>query len=472
MSKKKRSQKKGKKAKKGPEEEEGKGKKKLRGMKKKRLERRVFGIIVIALVVVIIVAPALFLMNERGPMDDPSEDGVSLYYEGGCLSCREFVDDSLIPYLKQAGVQDIQKKNLDGPDGMTYHEERHLFRKYYKVPNEFQQPIEVFLVSDVTTILIGDPTEDIVLSILSQENQTRIGLSTKKVLFYQEDYMEPGQDSYFLWGFKGEPRSYQLDAPISDYLDYFEQTGKDQPVPDKYKFQEEVKTDLAFVLLVTISALLDGINPCAIAILIFFITFLYSTKGSRSKVMMMGSIYILAIYTIYFLIGLGLFSVLSSFKAAFTITMIGAVVVIILGLISMRDYLFPHLPFTIEVPYSVRNKITKMIQNVTLPTTLLIGLVIGAYTFPCSGAIYVVIISLISVKANFVLGLAYLFWYNLWFVMPLIAILVVTSNKRIADRMKEWERKTAMKMKFFSGVVMVALGVFIIVWYVFFKILA
>ena len=126
---------------------------------------------------------------------------------------------------------------------------------------------------------------------------------------------------------------------------------------------------------------------------------------------------------------------------------------------------FPHLPFTVEVPYSVRNKITKMIQNVPLPTTLLIGLVIGAYTFPCSGAIYVVIVSLISVKANFLLGLAYLFWYNLWFVMPLLVILVVASNRSVAGRMKEWERKTARKMKFFSGVVMVALGVFIIVWY-------
>jgi cytochrome c biogenesis protein CcdA len=446
-----------------------KGKKKRRGMRKKRFERRVFATIVIALTIVIIVAPALFLMSERGPMDDPSKEGTSVYFEGSCLSCKDYVKRYYVQMLEDADAPDIEKKDFTGINAMTYNEERNLFRKHYKVPEVFTQPIEVFVVSNITTIFIGDAPWDILSSLLSPENQTRIKASTNKILFYTDEYLEPHKSSYVLWGFKGEPKEYPINTSIDVYLDYFEQTGKDLPVPDKYKYKEETQTDLAFLAVVTVSGFLDGINPCAIAILIFFITFLYTTKGTRAKVTMMGSIYILAIFTIYFLIGLGIFAALSSLQAAFIITMIGAIIVIILGFISMRDYLFPHLPFTVEVPQSLKKRITKMIQGATLPTTLVIGLVIGAYTFPCSGAIYVVIISLLAVKTNFLAGLGYLLWYNLWFVMPLIIILAIASNRNVADRMKDWERKTAKKVKAFSGLVMIALGVFIIVWYVIYQ---
>jgi cytochrome c biogenesis protein CcdA len=443
-------------------------KKRLRGMRKKRFERRVFTLIILALMAVVIIAPAVFYYYNTPPLGDPEAKVTSVFYTGACLACRDFVLDSYVPWLEANGVPPIKLKNINGPDSKNYMAEKELFRKHYKVPKPFEQPIEIFIVSDITTILIGDAPRGLVDALLSPQNQTRISNSTNWLLYYQKDYMEP-KSGYTLWGFQGEPRTYNLTAPIGDYIMYFETQGKGLPVPDEYKFRERSEFDWGFLLLVTWSAILDGINPCAIAILIFFITFLYSGRSSRSRVAMMGSTYIMSIYTIYFLIGLGLFAVMTSVETGLFIITIGSIVMIVLGFISLRDYLFPSLPLSLEVPYSVRKQVTGWLEKVTLPATAVIGLLIGAYTFPCSGAIYVVIVSMLAVKVNFATGLIYLFYYNFCFVMPLIIILIGGSNKAVARRLKEWQYMSNKRLRAFSGVVMIALGLIILVWFVMYR---
>jgi cytochrome c biogenesis protein CcdA len=447
---------------------ETEGKPHLRGVRKKRFERRIFTLIMIALLAVIIVAPAVFYYYETPPVDDPATHETAIFYEGGCLECRDFTENNYVPWLKAIGVPQIKLKNLDGPGSKRFREEKQLFRKYYKVPSVFQQPIEVFVVSNVTTIFIGDIWKELMDGFLSPVNQTRIANSTTKMLYYQKDYLQP-KSGYTVWGFAGGPETYNVSTPIRQYLTYLETQGRGLPIPDEYRYKEQAEFDLGFFWTVTVAALLDGINPCAFAILIYFITFLYSGKSSRTRVLIMGSTYIMAIYTIYFLIGLGLFAVLTSVAAGLLIVTIGSIVMIVLGFISLRDLLFPSLPVSLEVPYAVRKQVTNWLEKSTLPATALIGLLIGAYTFPCSGAIYVVIVSLLSVKTNFLIGLMYLLYYNVCFVAPLIIILGVGSNKKVADKLKDWEYKSNKKLRIASGIIMIALGIAILTWFVFYK---
>ena len=58
--------------------------------------------------------------------------------------------------------------------------------------------------------------------------------------------------------------------------------------------------------LIIISGLLDSINPCAISVLLFFITFIFLTSLTydslekvRRKVLLIGSIYIIGVYIIF-----------------------------------------------------------------------------------------------------------------------------------------------------------------------------
>jgi len=75
-------------------------------------------------------------------------------------------------------------------------------------------------------------------------------------------------------------------------------------------------------------------------------------------------------------------------------------------------------------------------------------------------------VSLLAVQTNFMFGLMYLLWYNLMFVVPLIMILAVGSNKLVAERLKDWEYRSNRKLRIASGFIMIALGLIIIFWFV------
>src|SRR3989304_7526683 len=65
--------------------------------------------------------------------------------------------------------------------------------------------------------------------------------------------------------------------------------------------------------LVVAAALIDSINPCAFSILILTIAFLFSIGKLRSGVIEVGRAYILGIFLVYTLIGLGILQALHLF---------------------------------------------------------------------------------------------------------------------------------------------------------------
>src|SRR3989338_7590233 len=62
--------------------------------------------------------------------------------------------------------------------------------------------------------------------------------------------------------------------------------------------------------LVSISALIDSINPCAFSILLLTIAFLFSLGALRGNIIRIGIAYISGIFIAYLSIGLGMLSVL------------------------------------------------------------------------------------------------------------------------------------------------------------------
>ncbi len=72
--------------------------------------------------------------------------------------------------------------------------------------------------------------------------------------------------------------------------------------------------------LMVMAALIDGINPCAFATLFFFIAYLNFQKKGRREILILGSAFVIGIYTCYFLIGLGIFHFLLSLHSFFVIS--------------------------------------------------------------------------------------------------------------------------------------------------------
>ena len=148
---------------------------------------------------------------------------------------------------------------------------------------------------------------------------------------------------------------------------------------------------------VVVSGLIDSFNPCAISLLLIYISLLFTMQKSRKEVFYFGLFYVLSIYVTYLLIGFGLLRAGTLFTA-YPISKIGALLVIGFGLLNIKEYFWPNGPFSIRIPLRIRAKVSSFAYEATVLSAIIVGFLIGIYEFPCSGGIYLAIVSLISHK--------------------------------------------------------------------------
>ena len=225
-------------------------------------------------------------------------------------------------------------------------------------------------------------------------------------------------------------------------------------------------TPMAMIPLVAITGFLDGIHPCAIAILIFFIAFLLTLRRSFKNILGLGLVYILVIFLTYLVIGVGLFSGIMLFGQHHFFAKLGSWLLILLGLINLKDYFFPQFKLGIKIPKVPNEKIKSYLQKATLPTVAIAAFLVGLCSVPCSGGIYAAITALLASKTTFQTGFLYLLLYNLMFVMPLIILLVLATNPYTLVKLGEWQQKHKRTQKLVMGLFMIILGAAILIFFV------
>jgi cytochrome c biogenesis protein CcdA len=196
---------------------------------------------------------------------------------------------------------------------------------------------------------------------------------------------------------------------------------------------------------------------------LFFISFLFTIRKTRISVARMGAVYIGAIYVVYFLIGLGLLQASTLFKGHW-LGQAGAVLLILMGLTSLLGAVFPNFPIRLEVPEGSKESLQKWMYRATLPTTLVLGTLVGLHTFPCSGGPYVAVLGLLAGQTNFWQGVGYLVLYNLMFVVPLVVVLVLSLDPVLGGKIQAWERSSSRATRGITGGIMVMLGVGLLIW--------
>ncbi|HSJ55294.1 MAG TPA: cytochrome c biogenesis protein CcdA, partial [Anaerolineae bacterium] len=214
------------------------------------------------------------------------------------------------------------------------------------------------------------------------------------------------------------------------------------------------------------TGLLDGLNPCAFAVLLFFIAFLFTIRRTAASIWVMGLVYVGAIYVAYFLIGLGLMQAVLFVDDHHFMAKAGSWLVIGLGLINLKDYFFPQLPIHLSIPTIARGTIQDWLKRATLPAAGVGGFLVGLCTFPCSGGIYVAIVGLLAARTTYLQGVGYLGLYNLAFVVPLLLILVGVANRRVMHRIRLAEQSSRRVVRLGTGLAMVATGAIILIWFV------
>ncbi len=218
--------------------------------------------------------------------------------------------------------------------------------------------------------------------------------------------------------------------------------------------------------LVAGTGFLDGIHPCAIAILIFFIAFLLTFHKSFKNIFVIGLIYIFVIFLTYLTVGVGLFSGIMLFGRHHFFAELGSWMLIILGVFQLKEYFFPNLGFNIRMPKLSNERSKKLLEKATIPTVIGAAFLVGLCSVPCSGGIYAAITALLASKTSFFSGLAYLLLYNFMFVMPLLILLIFAANPITLAKLASFRQKHERTEKLVMGIMMLALGIVILTLFV------
>lgn len=213
--------------------------------------------------------------------------------------------------------------------------------------------------------------------------------------------------------------------------------------------------------IISFSALLDSTNPCAFSILFLTVGFLFSIGRDRRQVFNVGLVYVFGIMATYVLIGLGILRVLSFFDVPNGMAKFGAVAIIVFGLIALINEFFPSFPIKLKIPNAAHNVIAKYIEKASVPSAFILGIAVGLFEFPCTGGPYLLVLGLLHDQGHFWSGFAYLMFYNIVFVLPLFIALLLSIDKRVAEKIDTLRKQETKQARLSLAILMIALGVVI-----------
>ena len=224
---------------------------------------------------------------------------------------------------------------------------------------------------------------------------------------------------------------------------------------------------------VIIAGLVDGINPCAFTVLLLFITALLATvqagpaasssvNAIRLRILSLGSIYIAAIFLTYLALGVGLLKSMDFFTRQHIPARLGALLAIFFGLWMLKDFFLPDWGWRLQAPGKVTDLARRSARQATIPALVTGGFLIGLCTVPCSGAVYLAVLSLLALQPTALLGYSYLVLYNVVFILPLGVILWAASTRPTLNRLAHWNLHHQEWVRLALGGGVVAMGLVIL----------
>ncbi|MDL2335454.1 MAG: cytochrome c biogenesis protein CcdA [Chloroflexota bacterium] len=220
---------------------------------------------------------------------------------------------------------------------------------------------------------------------------------------------------------------------------------------------------------VLVSGFADGFNPCAFALLVLFATYTLTlvnavtadgtpTGAARRKLLGAGSLYVLAVWVTYFIIGLGLFSFLGWLGRDHLVARVASIIALFMALWMLKDVFLPGVGPSMMAPSGTHGRMQKAMQRGGLAGMLIAGVLVGICTVPCSGAIYLDAIAVLHASGGGPTGLALLALYNLAFIMPLLLLLLAVSNRRVLGKLGRWNRANSPWIKVGLAVAVIAMS--------------
>jgi cytochrome c biogenesis protein CcdA len=248
----------------------------------------------------------------------------------------------------------------------------------------------------------------------------------------------------------------------------------------------------SFAPLAVVSAgLIDGINPCAFTVIVFFISFLALQGYRRGQLVAIGLTFIFAVFLTYLLIGVGLLGFLYQFRhfwvfVKFFNFFVG-VLSLFLGALALYDFFrFKKTGQTdgmvLQLPQAVKQQIHSVIGRYyrrgkpgqavrvadrplvpLLLSALVTGFLVSILEAVCTGQVYLPTITFVLKASPLkIQALGYLLLYNAMFIAPLVAIFLFALLGVTSAKFSEVMRRHFLAVKMLMAILFFGLGAFLL----------
>lgn len=231
------------------------------------------------------------------------------------------------------------------------------------------------------------------------------------------------------------------------------------------------------------SGLIDGVNPCAFAVIVFFISFLAVYGYRKREVVYVGLFYCLAVFLTYLLIGLGLFKFLYSLAGFYLLIRFFyyfvAVFCFFLCGLALYDYfkfkktkesegLILQLPkfmkkrINLIIGSKLRDKKERGVIGLSA-TAFVVGFLVSLLEAVCTGQVYIpTIVFILKNESLRLKAVTYLFLYNFMFILPLVVIFLLSLLGFNSQKFNRFLKQNLGRIKIIMAVVFFLLGAFIL----------
>ncbi|OPZ93011.1 MAG: hypothetical protein BWY74_01322 [Firmicutes bacterium ADurb.Bin419] len=227
---------------------------------------------------------------------------------------------------------------------------------------------------------------------------------------------------------------------------------------------------------IVLSGLINGINPCSISMLLFFLSIV---SFKRDKVLKFGFMFCVGKFLTFLLLGTFLYSFLSklniswyySFSKIFLLF-----IVIILVILNLQDFFRAkneqYNRIKVQLPKILRkanHNLIKRAGNISNDKLLIfvsfsLGVIISLGDFLCTGQIYLatIITILHSVNELTVRAFIYLVIYGIAFIIPLLILNYLIYKGKEVFEMSDLIRQKLHVIKFFNALCFAIFGLIIV----------
>lgn len=268
------------------------------------------------------------------------------------------------------------------------------------------------------------------------------------------------------------------DAIDKKALDHLKYEKNIEVISSDIKLEKERMSDKSISVLYSLAAgFLDGFNPCAMAMLLLFISVL-GFSNNKSVLIKITIAYILGLFLSYFALGTILFKFLSDINLSFLHAALNYLVIalcVILALLNIYDYInikkerYKNIVLQLPKGFQKFNKkimnngadLFKKYKSFGYIVIFFIGTVVAFSEFLCTGQVYLpVIISLIQInKMLSFTTVGYLLIYNIAFIIPLIIIAVISIKTKSIFTMSDKIRDKLHLIKLVNVIFFIIIGI-------------